>query len=119
MEAAETGLSDKVINMKFDKFWENEKEELIRAIVECGFPKELGDAIVKNIGWPKAMRRMTMYLRYTKPTKPEIIVDEMLAIREEILAWQDKKASLSANAAYNTLQSEGLNTGWADMDDDI
>lgn len=116
MKAIETAICDKPFDMKVDKLWEKEKEELIRAVVECGFPKELGDAIVKNIGWPKAMHRMTMYLRYTKPTKPEIIVDEMLAIREEILVWQEKKASLSANAAYNTLLSEGLNTD--DMDDD-
>ena len=105
--------------MNKSKLWESEKSDLIRAVVELGFPRELGDAIVKNIGWPKAMRRMTMYLRYTKPTKPEIIVDEMLAIREEILVWQEKKASLSANAAYNTLLSEGLNTECDDMDDNI
>ena len=104
--------------MKTDKSWESEKRDLINAVIECGFPKELGDAIAKNIGWPKAMRRMTMYLRYTKPGKPEIIVDEMLAIREEVLAWQEKKASLDANAAYNALLAEGLDAEWEDNDDD-
>ena len=94
--------------MKVDKLWEKEKEELIRAVVELGFPKELGDAIVKNIGWPKAMRRMTMYLRYTKPTKPEIIVDEMLAIRSEIETWRAKKDSEEANARYNEMLYYGL-----------
>jgi len=98
--------------MTTNKYWEAERDELIDTIVELGFPKELGLAIVKNLGWPKAMRRMTAYLRYTRPAKAEIIVDEMLAIREEILNWQEKKAGLDANAAYNALLSEGLDTDW-------
>lgn len=41
------------------------------------------------------------YLRYVKPRKAELIVDEMLAICSEINAWRDKKASEAANEAYN------------------
>ena len=46
----------------------------------------------KNLESPKAMRRMTAYVRYVKPRKAELVVDEMLAIRSEILSWREKKA---------------------------
>ena len=36
------------------------------------------------------------------------VVDEMLAIRSEIDAWRDKKASEEANAAYNEMLYYGL-----------
>jgi hypothetical protein len=41
---------------------------------------------------PKAIDRMTAYLGYVKPTKAELVVDEMLAIRSEIDAWREKKS---------------------------
>jgi hypothetical protein len=36
-----------------------------------------------------------------KPTKVELVVDEMLAICSDIQSWRDKKASEEANANYN------------------
>ena len=52
------------------------------------------------------------YLRYVKPRKAELIVDEMLAICSEINAWRDKKASEAANEAYNEwLESDLRNYG--------
>ena len=51
---------------------------------------------------------MTSYLANVKPTTPELVVDEMLAIRSEIEAWRAKKDSEDANARYNELLYYGL-----------
>ena len=37
-----------------------------------------------------------------------MVVDEMLAIRSEIDAWREKKASEEANARYNEILNYGL-----------
>ena len=55
-----------------------------------------------------AMERMISYLRYVKPKTEELVVDEMLAIRSEIDAWKEKKASEAANARYNEILNYGL-----------
>ena len=81
--------------------WTRAKDEMISALVELGHPRELGEEVAKNLESPKAMKRMTAYLRYVKPRKAELVVDEMLAIRSEILSWREKKASEAANEAYN------------------
>ncbi|MBQ6442416.1 MAG: hypothetical protein IJJ13_07505 [Lachnospiraceae bacterium] len=91
------------------KMWNSAKNELVKAVTDLGFPEELGNEIVKNLGSPKAMQRMTSYLSYVKPKKAELIVDEMLAIRSEIEAWREKKASEEANAAYNEMLYHGFN----------
>jgi hypothetical protein len=56
------------------------------------------------------MERMISYLDYVKPKSEELIVDEMLAIRSEIDAWKEKKASEEANARYNEMLYYGLGT---------
>ena len=95
--------------MEFEqREWGRARDELIEAIVALGFPKELGNEIVKNLGSPKAMRRMTAYLDYVKPKTAELVVDEMLAIRSEILSWKEKKSSEEANARYNELLNYGF-----------
>jgi hypothetical protein len=38
--------------------WSRTRDELIDAVTFLGFPRELGDAMAKNLGSPKAMRRM-------------------------------------------------------------
>jgi len=83
--------------------WIHAREELKESLSMLGFPAELGDEIAKNLGSPKAMWRMTSYLDKAKPDRIELVVDEMLAIRTEIEAWRNKKASEEANAAYNEL----------------
>ncbi len=62
-------------------------------LVALGFPAELGEAAARHLGSPRAMDRMTKYLIYVQPDKAELVVDEMLAIREEIDAWKRKKQS--------------------------
>ena len=88
--------------------WLRSSEELISAIVSLGFPEELGKAVAKNLGSPKAMDRMTTYLDNVKPRKAELVVDEMLGIMSEIDSWRDRKESQEANAAYNEFMYHGL-----------
>ena len=88
--------------------WTRAKDNLVSVITDLGFPAELGDAVAKHLGSPKAITRMTQYLYYTQPTKAEIIVDEMLAIRSEIDAWKEKKESQRSNVRYNEMLYYGL-----------
>ena len=110
--------------------WVWARDALVRDITGLGFPEELGIAIAKQLGSPKAMQRMSAYLYNVRvsprrvpcshehstrsatteqciarlmPKSEELIVDEMLAICSEINAWRDKKASEEANAAYNEI----------------
>ncbi len=88
--------------------WARAKDSLVAAVVQLGFPKELGEQIAKLLGSPKAMHRMTVYLCNEKPKTAEMIVDETLAICSEIEAWREKKSSEEANARYNDMRYEGL-----------
>ena len=90
------------------RLWARTRDELIQTVENLGFPAELGEAIAKHLGSPKAMERMISYLLYVKPKSEELIVDEMLAIRSEIDAWREKKASEEANARYNEMLYYGL-----------
>ncbi len=82
------------------KEWARIRNELVSAIAELGFPKELGEQIAKQLGGTGSMTRMIAYLRYVKPRSAELIVDEMLAICSDVDRWRDKKASEEANARY-------------------
>ncbi len=88
--------------------WQRSRDTLVSAMKSLGFSKELGEVIAKHLGSPKAIDRMTAYLNYVKPRTEELVVDEMLAIRSEIDAWREKKASEEANAAYNKMLYYGL-----------
>ena len=92
------------------RLWTRTKDELVRSVERLGFPAELGEAVAKHLGGPKAMERMISYLDYVKPKSEELIVDEMLAIRSEIDVWKEKKASEEANARYNEMLYYGLGT---------
>lgn len=93
---------------EYQREWAIAKDELNRELSALGFPEELGDAIAKQLGSPKAIRRMTAYLYNVRPKSVELVVDEMLAIRSEIDAWKEKKASEKANAKYNYILNYGL-----------
>ena len=81
--------------------WFQAKNELLTEITALKFPAELGELIARQLGSPKAIRRMSSYLRQVKPHHAEEVVDEMLAISSEIDAWRKKKESEQANARYN------------------
>ena len=97
-------------SLNFDNriIWEQSRDALVAMIVSLGFPAELGEMIARHLGSPKAIDRMTAYLQYERPADDRMIVDEMLAISEEIEAWREKKESLESNAAYNELLYYGL-----------
>ena len=89
--------------MTMDDFWTQSKNALVRAVTDLGFPAELGDLVARQLGSPKAMDRMTAYLRYVRPNRAELIADEMLAILSEIDAWKDLKRSREASVSYNEM----------------
>ena len=88
--------------------WQLSKRSLMEELRVLGFRRELGEAIAANLGSPKAMRRMTSYLRQVKPRSEELVVDEMLAICSEIESWREKKANEQANARYNEILNYGF-----------
>ena len=69
--------------------WIIAKKRMMDALTRLGFPEALGDQIVRNLGSPKAMERMTSYLNNVKPKKAELVVDEMLAIWSDIARWKE------------------------------
>ena len=89
--------------------WARKRDELVSAIRELGFPRELGEQIAKQLGSPKAMDRMLAYLYNVKPRTAELVVDEMLAICSDIDSWRSKKESEAANARYNEILNYGVN----------
>jgi len=94
--------------------WAQKRGELTRTLLRLGFPEDLGDAAARMLGSPRAIDRLNSYLRQVKPKKIEMVVDELLAIRAEIDAWRDKKASEQANMAIN----EMIWRGFGDEDED-
>ncbi len=88
--------------------WSRKRDELVLAIKQLGFPRELGEQIAKQLGSPKAMDRMLPYLYNVKPGTAELIVDEMLAICSDIDTWHNKKAAQEANARYNAILYYGI-----------
>ena len=80
--------------------WSMAKGDLCREVLSLGFPREFGDLLAKELGSPRAMGRMTAYLRSTKPHSVEMIVDEMLAISAEVQTWRERRESREAQASY-------------------
>ena len=91
-----------------DTEWTRTRDRLVEVMVRLGFRKDLGEAVAKNLGSPKAMERMISYLVNVKPRREELLIDEMLAICSEIEAWKERKASQEANARYNEMLLRGL-----------
>ncbi len=81
--------------------WTEAKNRLIGAVSSLGFPPEFGEVMARQLGSPKAIDRMTAYVYRARPETEEMLVDEMLAICEEINAWREKKASREAQEKYN------------------
>ena len=96
--------------------WLYSRDNLMSAVRSLGYPDKLGEEIVKNLGSPKALDRMTSYIYQAKPKSMEEVVDEMLAIRSEIETWRAKKDSEDANAKYNEMLYYGLGNNEEDGD---
>ena len=86
--------------------WSMAKSDLCREVLTLGFPREFGDLLAKELGSPRAIARMTSYLRCTKPHSVEMIVDEMLAISAEAQTWRERKESREAQASYAAYLNE-------------
>ena len=84
------------------RIWSLARDQLATAVSALGYPEELADLIAGQLGSPKAIDRMTSYIRQAKPGSLEAIIDEMLAIQAEIKAWKEKKEAQEAQAGYNT-----------------
>lgn len=74
---------------------------LVSEVKRLGFPEDFGRMIAKNLGSPKAMYRMTVYLENVRPHSGEEIADEMLAIMEDRNRWAKKKEAEEINSRYN------------------
>ena len=81
--------------------WAQAKERLVAAVTGLGYTAELAELMARELGSPKAIDRMTSYIRQAHPRTEEMLVDEMLAIKGEIDAWRAKKESQEAQALYN------------------
>ena len=96
--------------MDHREIWSDSRDRLIRALALLGYPEELGLTIAQYIGSPRGMERMISYLNYEKPVRVEDIADEMLAIKSDIDRWREKKESENANAVYNEILNNGMDT---------
>ncbi len=83
------------------RIWRFSRDQLAEAVAGLGYPEELADLLAKQLGSPKAIDRMTSYIRQAKPRTLETVIDEMLAIKAEIDAWREKKEAREAQAGYN------------------
>ena len=81
--------------------WAQARDRLVAAVTGLGFSAELAELMARELGSPKAIDRMTSYIRQARPRTEEMLVDEMLAIKGEIDAWRAKKEAQEAQASYN------------------
>jgi hypothetical protein len=87
--------------------WAEAKNRLAAAVSFLGFAPELAELMAKQLGSPKAIDRMTKYIYLARPRSEEMLVDEMLAICDEIDAWRRKKTGQEAQANYYALREYG------------
>jgi hypothetical protein len=57
--------------------------------------------MAKQLKSPKAIDRMTAYVRHGYARNMEMLADEMLAICADTENWREKKESQEAQAKYN------------------
>jgi len=81
--------------------WAQARDRLAQALGRAGYPKELAEIMAKQLKSPKAIDRMTDYVRHGYARSMEMLADEMLAISDDAKAWREKKESLEAQAKYN------------------
>ena len=81
--------------------WAQARDRLVAAVTGSGYSAELAELMARELGSPKAIDRMTSYIRQARPRTEEMLVDKMLAIKGEIDAWRAKKEAEEAQASYN------------------
>ena len=83
------------------QIWAQSRDRLVDAVTGIGFSAELAELMARQLKSPRAIDRMTSYVRQARPRTEEMLVDEMLAICAEIESWREKKESQEAQARYN------------------
>lgn len=82
-----------------------EAARLVAAVAGLGFPEEFGQVLARELGGPWSMRRMTSYLLGARPTRPEDVADELVAILAErdrlVEQHRSEHANASVTAFYN------------------
>ena len=81
--------------------WAKARDELAAALAGAGYPSELAEIMAKQLKSPRAIDRMTAYVRHGYARNMEMLADEMLAICADAENWREKKESQEAQAKYN------------------
>lgn len=81
--------------------WAQARDRLAAALSQAGYPAELAEIMAKQLKSPKAIDRMTAYVRHGYARNMEMLADEMLAISADAESWREKKESQEAQAKYN------------------
>ena len=98
--------------------WAKARDQLAAALADAGYPSELAEIMAKQLRSPKAIDRMTAYVRHGYARNMEMLADEMLAISADAEAWREKKENQEAQAKYNAyLYHQRLNS--EDKPDDM
>ena len=82
-----------------DVQYEHAFATLESAVAQLGYPAEFAQVLAGELRFPKAMLRMAAYVRNARPSSPEQIADEMLAIVAERDRWVEQQMSERANAS--------------------
>ena len=86
---------------EYQRRWAQARDRLAGALISAGYPAELADLMAKHLKSPKAIDRMTDYVRHGYARSMEMLADEMLAISADAEAWREKKESQEDQAKYN------------------
>ncbi len=81
--------------------WSRARDRLAAALTKAGYPAELSELMAKQLKSPRAIDRMTEYVRHGYARSMEMLADEMLAIRADADTWREKKESEDAQEKYN------------------
>ena len=77
------------------------RDRLVRAVTGIGFPADLGVLCARQIGSLRGIDRLTDYVNSVHPRSMEMVVDEALAIADQISTWREKKESEAAQWRYS------------------
>ena len=86
---------------EYQRQWAQARDRLGDALAAAGYPQELTELLAKQLRSPRAIDRMTDYVRHGYARNMEMLADEMLAICADAEAWREKKESREAQAKYN------------------
>ena len=100
------------------KEWADARDRLGSALAALGYPEELADLLARQLKSPKAIGRMTSYVREVRPRSMEMIADELFAICSDVEAWHAKKAGEAAQAGYNAWLNSAIRWQNAEEEDD-